>query len=871
MKVNNTSPPKLFLRFFRWFCHPQLKKYIEGDLIEIYDDRVERVGKTKADRLFVKDVLLLFRPSIIRPAEGFERLNHYGMFKNYFKVALRNLSKNKSYVLINTLGMGIALACCITAYLLLAFNIEFDYYFKNTDLSNTVKLVHYLERDDGSVDKNLVAPMVMPPIASEDISGIETFTRYLGDDAYVSYGKESFQESISFADEDFFEIFNFNLKWGSVKNFSDPKSIFLSTKMADKYFPDEDPIGKLMVVEMRNKEYELIVGGVLNEVPLNSTFYFDFLIRIENFIDVHNMQVDSWGQWRDVSVAFKLTDISQRESIAQQLDKYVKIRNEAKRDAKTLKYELIPFSAKLDPDKLNWSYFGLPISFVPLLVFITLGSIILLIACFNLTNTTIALTVKRLKEIGVRKVVGAARSQIVSQFLLEMTITVTISIVVGLLVAQFIVPEFAAMWGLAYGLADLNGINLFISLAIILFLSAILSGAYPALFNSKFRPVVLLKGNLRIKGTNPLTRVLLAMQFSLSVIVLVAGIFFTQNAGYQQKVSFGYDKENVFIVRIEGEKEYQLFKTVALTNAKIENLAVADHHFGFGAYRNPFKIDTNEFTSYVYEVGANYFDVMGLEFVEGRDFLEESKIDFESAAIVDQNFMNQHQLVDPLNTQILFQGVTYNVIGVVKNHLSDLSDRAGMKKDHFYRMAKPEQYQLMAFRVAGGDIFEVQDELEKQWKSIFPNKPFRSSLQEDIVFAEANNLNQNLKKIFLFLTVLGCILSVSGIFALASLNVEKRTKEIGVRKVLGASVSSIVKLINKEFAIILGVAMILGGTCGYFLTFTLMEEIYTQHIPVTLIPIILCGLFIFTIGIITTSGTIVKSAKASPVETLKNE
>ena len=194
-----------------------------------------------------------------------------------------------------------------------------------------------------------------------------------------------------------------------------------------------------------------------------------------------------------------------------------------------------------------------------------------------------------------------------------------------------------------------------------------------------------------------------------------------------------------------------------------------------------------------------------------------------------------------------------------------------MKKDHFYRMAKPEQYQLMAFRVAGGDIFEVQDELEKQWKSIFPNKPFRSSLQEDIVFAEANNLNQNLKKIFLFLTVLGCILSVSGIFALASLNVEKRTKEIGVRKVLGASVSSIVKLINKEFAIILGVAMILGGTCGYFLTFTLMEEIYTQHIPVTLIPIILCGLFIFTIGIITTSGTIVKSAKASPVETLKNE
>lgn len=839
--------------------------------MELYEDRVEKVGKKKADRQFIGDVLLLFRPSIIRPTEGFQKLNNYGMFKNYFKVAFRNLTKNKSYVLINTLGMGIALACCITAYLLVAFNIEFDDYFKDTDLSNTVKLVHYLERDNGVIEKNMVAPMVMPPIAAEDISGIEAYTRYMGDDAYVSYGEESFQESVSFADDSFFEIFNFKLEAGSIRNFKDQNSIFLSSEMADKYFMGQDPIGKLMVVEMRNKEYEVIVGGVLDKVPLNSTFYDNCIMRIENYMDLYNMQVDSWGEWRDASVAFKLTDISQREAISQQLGKYVKIRNDAKTDTKTLKYELIPFAAKQNVDEIRWSYFNLPVSFVPLLVFITLGTIILLIACFNLTNTTIALTVKRLKEIGVRKVVGAARWQIVNQFLLEMTITVAISIIVGLLVAQLIVPEFAAMWGLTYGLSDLNGMNLLISLAIILFVTAILSGAYPALFNSKFQPVILLKGNLRIKGTNPLTRVLLAMQFSLSVIVLVAGLFFTRNAAYQQKVSFGYDKENVLIVNIEGEKEYQLFKAVAEASPKIENLAVADHHFGFGGYNNPFRIDTTEFTSYVYEVGANYFNVMGLEFVIGRDFIAESEIDFESAAIIDQNFVRQHQLSDPLNTQILFQEVTYNVIGVVENHLSDLSDPAGMNKDHFYRMAKPEQYQLMAFRVAEDEILEVQDELEKQWKSIFPNKPFRSTLQEDVVFAEANQLNKNLKKIFLFLTVLGCVLSVSGIFALASLNVEKRTKEIGVRKVLGASISNIVKLINTEFAIILSVAMMLGGAGGYFLTFALMEEIYTQHIPITVVPIILCGLLIFMVGMLTTSGTIVRSAKMSPADTLKSE
>ncbi|MEM8940429.1 MAG: FtsX-like permease family protein [Bacteroidota bacterium] len=194
-----------------------------------------------------------------------------------------------------------------------------------------------------------------------------------------------------------------------------------------------------------------------------------------------------------------------------------------------------------------------------------------------------------------------------------------------------------------------------------------------------------------------------------------------------------------------------------------------------------------------------------------------------------------------------------------------------MNKDHFYRMAKPEQYQLMVFRTKENQLLDVHEELRKEWKSIFPNKPFRSFLQEDIIFDEANRTNKNLKNIFLFLTILGCVLSASGLFALASLNVEKRTKEIGIRKVLGASIVNIVRLLSKEFAVILSIAMVLGGTGGYFLTFSLMEEIYVQHIPVTKVPVILCGMLIFVIGIITISTTIIRSARTSPVQTLKNE
>lgn len=793
------------------------------------------------------------------------------MIRNYFKVAVRNLIKNKGYVIINTLGMGIALACCITAYLLIAYNIEFDDYFDQSKLRNTVKLKHHLERKNGEPYQQLITPMVLPPIAVEEIAGIKRYTRYCSQNGNMSYDEKVFSERISFADADFFEMFDMQLKAGSFKNFKNQKSIFLTEKLAEKYFGEEDPVGKIMLLEFRNKPYEVFVGGVMEKIPMNTTFDFQALMRIENYLDIFEISENDWKQWRGASALFELADIDQRQSISKQLDKYVPIRNEAKTDATSVAFELVPFTQPTTGDEVTWSFLNMRIPSVALLIFITLGGIILLIACFNLTNTTIALTVKRLKEIGVRKVVGALRWQIVIQFLLEITITIALAIVVGLIMARIIVPEFAAMWQLQYGLEDLNGVNLVLALTMLLFVSAILAGAYPALFNSKFKPVVLLKGNLRIKGTSPLTRILLVAQFSLSVIILIAGIIFTQNAEYQKKVSFGYDKENVLTVFIHGEQEFERLKNAIRDNPRIEQMAATIHHFGYGSYNNPVKIDTAESNSHVYEVGAGYFDVMGLELVAGRDFREDSQADLESSAIIDENFVMRHGLENPIDTRIIQQEKTYRVIGVVKNHLSGLFDEIGKDKDHFYRMAKPAEYNHLVVRAAARDILETKDYIEAQWKKTFPSKPFNCELQEDIVYADANSTNRNLTQIFMFLTILGCLLSASGIYSLASLNIEKRTKEIGIRKVFGATVANIVRLINKEFAIILALAMIFGALGGFFLTDALLTEIYTQRIEVGLLTVVLCSLLIFFIGISTTSGTIFRAARANPAQTLKDD
>jgi putative ABC transport system permease protein len=791
------------------------------------------------------------------------------MIKNYIKVAIRNLTRNKVYVLINTLGMGIAMACCMTAYLLIAYNIEFDEYFNDDLVENIVKVVHHTQTANGNLDKELVVPIVMAPQAMHEISGIEDFTRFCNDGGIMSYGEKAFRENIRFADPSFFNMFELGLKSGSYKGFEDRQSVFLSGHLAEKYFAEKDPVGETLIIELNNKKYEVVVGGVFEKLPLNMSFNIDALMRIEMYLDAYSIEVDRWDSNHSSSTLFKLSDINQRHNIAQRMSKYVTRVNEQK-ESPSVSFELVPFTTPILNGEVSRSNLRLPIPTIALFIFSTLAFIILLIACFNLTNTTMALTGKRLKEIGVRKVVGSGRSQIVYQFLMEIVITISLAIAAGVLMAQVIVPQFATMWQLQYGLNDLNKLNLLLALVMLLFIAAILAGIYPALFNSRFNPIELLKGRKEIKGTNYLTRSLLVVQFSLAVTVLIAGIVFTQNATYQKELGLGYDKQNILTVSLRADKEYEQFKNKIAESPKIQSVAGTASHIGpYSAEYSTVRIDTTLFQTNVYDVGVGYFDVVGLAFISGRDFIEGSQTDYESAAIIDENFALNHGLTNPIDTQVYYKDKPYRVIGVVKNHLSGLKQRDD--SEHLFTLAQPSNYRMVVVRTDAEDVLAIRSYLEGQWKIVFPGKPFESKLQEDIVYEEADGYNSNLRQIFFFITFLGCVLSASGIYALASLNVQKRTKEIGIRKVLGASVRSIIQLLNKEFAIILSLAALLGSTGGYFLTNALLGDLYAQHIEIGFTTIVLCSFAVFIIGISTTSTTIFRTAMSNPTETLRNE
>ena len=790
------------------------------------------------------------------------------MFFNFLRVAFRNLLRNKVYVAINTMGMGIAMACCLTAYLLIAFNIEFNSYFQEDKVKNLVKVVHHQIEEDGTQFKELMTPAVMAPLAAEEISSIEKYSRYTSAQVALSVESEAFYETVRFADADFFEMVDISLLKGSYENFKSQNTIFLTEDIATKYFANEEPVGRVMRAKFGEQLHEVIVGGVIKDLPLNTSFNIDVLMRVETLLDVNHVAINDWAKNYNVSLLFEVSDINQINSIEKQMDKYVDLHNQKVSGTRSSRYQLIPFHQKISRDDVRQSDLRLPIPAIALFIFAALGGIILLIACFNLTNTTMALTGKRLKEIGVRKVIGSSRWQIITQFLMEMVVTICLAVIVSFLLAQLMIPEFAAMWSLDYGLEDLNGTNIIITMVGLLFVSAILAGIYPALFNSKFSPVILFRSKSGVKGTTGLTRVLLVFQFSLSVIMLCGGIILSQNMSFQKEIDFGYDYKNLIKLKIGGRQTFDRLSNSISNNSKITGIAVASNHIGpYNSYYRKVQLDTMKITSDSYRVGANYFETLGMRLLEGRNFEAGSLSDMESSVIVDQNFIKKYSLTDPIGAVLKMNDVSYQIIGVVSNHLSSLKD---LRNEHYmYLMARPAQYSWMTLRTHPDNREEISEIVGKKWKKLFPDTPYQAELQEDILFKESNEFNQNLKNIFIFLTILGSLLSASGIYALANLNAQKRRKEIGVRKVLGASIANIVRLVNKEFMILLLISLLLGTLASYVFIEELLKSLYAQYQPVNVLSVVIGGLIILMVGLLTTSGTIYKAASANPVNTLK--
>lgn len=793
------------------------------------------------------------------------------MFRNYLAIALRQIRKNKSYIIVNTFGLGVALACCVTSYILLAFNLEFDNHFDNGVTENLYRVHTEYSQGEFDTSEHLVTPIAMGPAIFNDIAGVESYTRFFNDSGFIRYGEKSFSEGVSFGDSSMVDLIPLKVLKGELSSFKSLNTIILTQETSDKYFIDENPIGKVLIANFTNQtELQFVVGAVVEKFPLNSTLSMDYLVRVEHVSDIYNLPPNEWGDWHDPSLLLSIPNEESVASIEEQLQNYVGLRNEKKEDAKVTGFRLENFNNPANQDDVNWSHFNLRISNMPIIVFITMAGIILLIACFNLTNTSVALAAKRFKEVGVRKVAGATKLQIVTQFLFEMVIIVFLALLFGLVISRFIAAEFIDMWNLPYGLSDLGGINLFVTLIILVFFASILAGLYPALISTRIQPVLLIKNQAKIKGSNWFTKSLVTAQFALSIVVLINGVVFTQNTKFQEKLEYGFDYEDVLAVFIQAEDEYNVLKASTASNPMVKNVAITHHQLGMSSYPFPIKIDTTEYQVQHIEVGENFFDVMGLELAEGRFPNIQNVTDEYETIVVNRTFLEKTGIKDALNTVVKVRDQKRRIIGVVEDHIDNLF-RSKESEPFVYYGSLRNEYSVMLVKSNPEDLKAVQDGMEKAWDEAYPERPFQSEFQEEILLGNLRGINTNMKKIFIFLTILGGLLSISGIYALASLNVERRTKEIGIRKALGGSISNIVGLLSKQFVMIMLIASLIGGVGGYLLTDILMDQIYAYHIDVKIVAVLMAVLVVCTAGLFTTGSTIFRAAQADPVKTLRDE
>ncbi|HCU19634.1 MAG TPA: hypothetical protein DF818_10230 [Bacteroidales bacterium] len=791
------------------------------------------------------------------------------MLKNYFLVAFRNLLKNKIFTLINIMGLGIALAVCIVAFFNNMFNYDFDRTHENFE---SIYRVTSFRDMKGREQEYGISPATLGLELKRDIPGIERSARLLRSESPVKEGDDIFSSNISYVDPEFLDIFTFPIILGDKKSIENQGSVLLSEKMANSLFGKEYPIGKtISVVNDNDREFTYSVGAVYRDLPENSSFRIDVLTHLDNFLLMWDVTDADWKLWANAFFVM-IPQKSLVPSVAQSLKTYIPVQNKAREDFIINRFNLVALDDVGENTRIIWSS-GLFPSLHPAALYSppVMALFILLIACFNFANTSISVFGKRLKEIGLRKTFGGQKRQIVTQFMIETIVICFLALIVGLAFASFLVPAYSSLWAYMSIKLTFSGYGIFwIFLVLLVLITGFLSGVYPAIYVSSFSPVNVLKGSYLFRGTGMLSLILLTLQFSISAAALVMGIVFAQNSKYQDTLDLGFDRDKLIAVPVTTEL-FLSFRNEVLTNPKIISAEGTVNHIGWGTYRRPLKDAEKQLEVDVFDVGPEYLKTMGLRLVEGRlfDELRAAADRTNSSIVVNRKFVKDFGWDDAIGKSVtLYDTTRLTVIGVVEDFFHNGVWRA--IEPSMMRLSTDDNFNILAVRADKPDLPEVLEYLNQKWKKHAPNSLFNGMLQEDLM-KEGKDINDSIMKVNIFLAVTAALLSLIGMYNLVSIDIIRRTKEMGIRKIQGAPLINITWLASRKFMSVVLIASLLGSTGGYYLSKSLLDSIWDHFVDISVITLILSSFILIFATTITLSYKIVTAALRNPVESLRYE
>lgn len=799
------------------------------------------------------------------------------MLKNYLLITFRSLAKNKLFIIINVFGMGIAIACCIVAYVNWEFAADWDKGQVNADKIYRVQLTREFQ---GRTERFGSSPTPLGNFVKQNFKDVSKVVRYLVSYSDMRIGDEVFGTGMTFADSAFFDLFTYELKYGTFSDFYDKSKVFISDETALKYFNKEDVVGQPITQIILGKDgvrrpKEYIIGGVFKQMPYNSSFRFEVITLFDNFWDI-NLDPDqnetSWKRW--VTLFLEIDDPARVASVTQQLQNYIEPQNKAREDFKVTSYYLENFNGMMQRNRttprVNNDFLrgGIPSEAVTLPAI--MAGMLLLLACFNFTNTSIAISSRRLKEIGIRKVMGGMRSQLVFQFLGENLVLCVLGLAAGLIIAEWLVPAYDSLWPwLELKLSYAENIGFLLFLGALLLMTALIAGGYPSFYVTSFEPVTILKGKAKFGGTNWFTRILLGGQFVISLLSIIMGVAFYRNGEYQKDYDLGFATHGAISVWVNNEGAYNTYRDALSTNKDIDMIAGTRHHIANSWNNDPVKYESLEREVDIFEIGDGYFEAMDMKLLSGRNFQKDSETDRKESILVTEELVKQFSWTDnPIGKRVWMDTVQLYVVGVVKN----IYARALWNpiQPMMIRYTSPDKYQQLVVKMDPKKITSVNEFMEKKWKEVFPNTVYNGQMIDE-EFQETADINNNIVTMFGFLGFFASLMTGIGMFTLVSLNIVKKMKEIGVRKVLGASVLNIARVINLEFVINLGIATIIGGAAGYMMADSLMDSIWEYYLKLGVLTLLISILGMLIIAIASVGYKTITTASLNPTKTLRDE
>ena len=805
------------------------------------------------------------------------------MIKNYFKVAMRYLLRNKGYTAINILGLAIGITCCILIMLFVRSEWSYDKFHSKSDRIYRAWVLENYDDMDDIID--ITTPLPLAGALQSSFGEIESTCRVFNLNTLAKTGEQSFSEDIRMVDSSFFKIFDFALLKGDRENpFPTSNSIILAENTAKKYFGKQNPIGKNIELQLANEKVIFSVSGIVRAAPEESSIKYNALISFAN--GKYLFSPRAFKAWFSISpeTYVLLRKDADPDKLAKKFPSMVKQHlGEAYREGGYI-VTLQPIT-KIHLDS------SLPAGIEPIsnpkysYILLTIGILILLVACINFITLSVGRSATRAMEVGVRKVLGAERQQLIRQFWGEAVLLTVISVIIGIALSVMLVKPFNQIINKQLVLqVDLMFIGYCILIIIII---GLIAGIYPAIILSGFRPVEILKGKLKLGNKSGLFRKsLITGQFVTSIAMIVCTIVIGGQMDYLQNKDLGYQKEHVVIVptnkpRLRGMEIAELYRNELLKQPQVAAASVSLMSFSETPWINVgYTDDKNIYRSFQFNAVDPYFlKTMGIQLAEGRDFSASNPADNMSSMIVNEALLNLFGWKNGVG-QKLPGKIEQQIVGVVRDfNYQSLHTKVQplaliIKPDSFFRRIEnisfgPPLQPRISVRLKTGNLAASLATLKQVWKNVVPDQEFEYRFLDESIAAQYRQ-EQRTSTIVKLASALSIFISCMGLFGLATLTVVRRTREIGIRKVLGASVSGVVRLLSKEFLVLVIIAALIAFPLGWWAMNKWLEDFaYRVHIEWWVFPV--AGIAALLIALLTVSFQAIKAALANPVKSLRTE